>query len=96
MAKIYWLVYIVVGLLVSALSYRLDYQKLIFFFYIGLIFIVVGIAKLIFGSANKNTSKAQNVQHKAHHQLQNIKYCHNCGTALRLQTRFCSRCGARV
>ena len=95
MAKIHGLVYILVGLFVSISSWRLNYEKLIFFFYSGLFFIFIGILKLIFNLIKNKTGKkekihAKSVQHQTH------KYCHNCGTALRHQARFCTRCGARV
>ena len=96
MAKIHWFVYIVVGLFISILSYRLNYEKLVFFFYVGLIFVFVGIVKLIFNLIKKKMSKKETMHHKAHHQTQHIKYCHRCGTALRAHNNFCTKCGARV
>ena len=57
MAKIHWPVYFIVGLLVSVLSWKLNYQKLIFFFYVGLIFILIGSAKLIFGLTKRSSNK---------------------------------------
>lgn len=99
MAKIHGLVYILVGLFVSILSWRLNYEKLVFFFYFGWIFIFVGVLKLIFNLIKNRTIKKETVHHKIkHHQPQksNVKYCHNCGAALRQQARFCARCGAGV
>jgi len=92
MAKIHGLVYIAAGLLVSVLSYKLNYQKLIFFFYAGLVFIFVGISKLIFSWIKNKTPKKEAAQR---HQP-NVKYCHNCGAPLRLNARFCTRCRAQV
>ena len=94
MAKIHWSVYIIVGLFVSIFSWRLDYVKLVFFFYAGLFFIFVGILKLVFNFIKNKMSKEEKVQHKS--VQQHIKYCHNCGTALRHQAKFCTRCGYRV
>ena len=99
MVKIHGLIYIAVGLFVSIFSWKLNYEKLIFFFYAGLFFIFVGIIKLIFNFIKKRMNKKETVHHKiSQHQPQqsNIKYCHNCGTALRLHHRFCIKCGARV
>lgn len=97
MAKIHWSIYILVGLFISILSWRLNYEKLIFFFYAGLIFIFIGIVKFIFGLLKKRVAKEETMlHHKIQHQTQNVKYCHQCGSALRLHHRFCIRCGARV
>ena len=94
MAKIHWLAYVIVGLVVSIISWKFNYQKLIFFFYIGLIFILVGIVKLIFNLMKKEKKaehKTQQINQQAHH----IKYCTQCGNQLRTHDRFCSRCGRR-
>jgi hypothetical protein len=95
MAKIHWSVYILVGAFVSIMSWRLNYQKLIFFFYAGWIFVFIGVVKLIFDLIKRRMTKTT-TQHKIHSKPQHIKYCHQCGAALRLQVRFCSRCGAKV
>ncbi|MBI2101876.1 zinc ribbon domain-containing protein [Candidatus Woesearchaeota archaeon] len=97
MAKIHWIVYVIVGLFVSIASYELDYEKLVFFFYAGFVFVFIGILKLIFSIIKGKTSKKENVHHKAlHHQQSNIKYCHQCGARLDLHHKFCPKCGARV
>lgn len=99
MAKIHWLVYFIVGLLVSVLSWRLNKEKLIFFFYIGLIFIVVSIAKLIFGIIKKSSNKKENKHQKIQTQkqrIQHFKRCSRCGNVIRINEGFCSVCGARV
>ena len=93
MVKIHGLVYVIVGLFVSIFSYQLNYEKLVFFFYIGLIFVVVGIAKIIFGLIGHRKNEASAAHHKAQHQQQ-VKYCSKCGNVLKLHDRFCSRCGA--
>ena len=102
MAKIHWIVYIVVGSLVSIFSYKLDYQKLVFFFYTGLVFVVVGVIKLIFNSVKNKTNKTQKInnklQHKSSnqpHQARHFKYCSKCHNIVRLADRFCNKCGAR-
>ena len=97
MAKIHWLVYVIVGLFVSIASYKLNYEKLIFFFYAGLIFVFSGVAKLIFGllQNRKGRESSQKIhQHKAQHQA-GIKYCTHCGNPAKIHDKFCNRCGAR-
>lgn len=95
MPKIHGLIYILVGLFVSILSYKLNYEKLIFFFYAGLIFIFIGVIKLIFDLIKREMSKTT-TQHKIHGKPQNIRYCHQCGATLSLHHKFCTRCGAKV
>jgi len=101
MAKIHWSVYIIVGALVSALSYRFNYDKLIFFFYFGFVFVFAGIVKLIFSLMNLKSKKeemhTQTQVHQAHKQhIQHFKRCARCGNVLRISDKFCARCGARV
>ncbi|MEK6983412.1 MAG: hypothetical protein AABX33_02470 [Nanoarchaeota archaeon] len=106
MAKIHGLVYIAVGAFVSIASWKMNYEKLIFFFYAGLIFIFVGIVKLFIGlMKNKNieqkTSQAIHYSGKrglppiSHHH-KNVKYCLRCGNSARLYDKFCGRCGAKL
>lgn len=92
MAKIHWAVYVIVGLFVSILSWKLDYQRFVVFFYAGLIFVLVGVIKLILDLAKRKAGAKE----KAHHRLHQIKYCPKCGNATKLHDRFCSRCGAMV
>mgnify|MGYP001594133448 CR=1 FL=1 len=106
MAKVHWTVYILIGLFISIMSWKLNYEKFIFFFYAGWVFVLVGTVKLIFSWIKNRTSKElvrtkqpQTTQYKTLHRQtpqSNIKFCHNCGAALRLQHRFCIRCGARA
>ncbi len=92
MPKIHGLAYIAVGLFVSLLSLKLDYEKLFLFFYAGLAFVFIGIMKLIFNLVKSKSNKKE----MPHHQAQTHKYCPKCGNALRLNDRFCNRCGARI
>lgn len=119
MAKIHGLVYILIGAFVSIMSWKLNQEKLLFFYYVGYFFIFVGVLKLIFNMIKSKAEKPkanvqaqphkppqlrQSVPKQPHHPAskhpqafhQQIKYCHNCRTALRLHNKFCSNCGARV
>ncbi len=107
MAKIHWLVYIAVGLFVSVLSYKINYNNLYLFFYVGWIFVLIGIIKMLFGfGKNKDVKNLQQkMQHKnltqpqhsmQHHQKHHYKRCHRCGNVMRLNDRFCSKCGLRL
>ncbi len=101
MARIHWSVYIIIGTFVSVVSRIIDYDKLIFFFYVGIIFILAGIIKLVFNI--KKEDKSKGINHKNIHQArqraqypQRLKRCFKCGNVMKLQDRFCSRCGAHV
>ncbi len=102
MAKIHWSAYIIVGLFVSGFSYYFNYEKLLFFFYLGFVFVFVGILKLIFSLMNKENKKeeshpAQVQAHPSHRQhIQHFKRCSRCGNAARASDKFCPRCSARV
>ena len=95
MAKIHWLVYVIVGAFVSIASYKLDYKKLVFFFYAGFVFIFIGILKLVFSLMKGRTSKKETA-HKALNKQSNTKFCHQCGARLSQHHKFCPKCGARV
>ena len=104
MAKIHGLVYVLVGLFVSIFSWKVNYEKFIFFFYAGWIFVFIGIIKLIFGFIKRRMDAKEkpkdSVQHKTaiqpQHQSHHYKKCHKCGNIVKITDRFCGRCGAKV
>ena len=100
MAKIHGFVYLLVGFIVSIASYKINYERFKIFFYIGLLFIVIGAAKLVI---NFITKKGENKapENKINRISQNnllrrYKYCPRCRNIVRANDRFCSRCGAGV
>jgi chromate transport protein ChrA len=94
MAKIHWLVYIIVGIFVSIFSWKTDFEKLMLFFYLGLLFILIGIVKLVF-VIGKGRHKEEKTHHKAGQQHKG-KYCHSCGSQIELHHKFCTKCGAKL
>ena len=106
MAKIHGLVYIVTGFLVSSISWKINYAKMFLFFYIGIVFILIGIVRLVLTlKEDKEETKTQLVQknlrqnfqiHQQNIQKQHYKRCQRCGTIARIHDNFCSRCGARI
>ena len=94
MAKIHWLVYLIVGLFVSIFSWKRDFEKLRLFFYFGLVFVLIGIVKLIF-AIGKGRHKEGKIHHKAGQQHKG-KYCHDCGSPAQLHHNFCTKCGTRL
>ena len=71
MAKIHGLAYIIIGILVSAASWKINKEDLYLFFYVGILFIGVGAAKLLLGLLKNKKEEKKMVHHKApHHQKQ--------------------------
>ncbi len=97
MAKIPALVYLLVGALVSYVSLRIG-ANFTFFFYVGLVFIGVGLAKLLIGFVlrKKETKNEKKVEQKSEKQTPHIRYCPRCRSACRMFDYFCWRCGTRL
>jgi len=91
MVKIHGIAYLIIGVLVTASSYYIDKQKLIVFFYIGLIMIGIGIAKLVVksisGSANKTKRPVQQGSQVC---------CQFCGSKINYAGNYCHFCGGRI
>ena len=103
MAKIHGLIYVLIGLFIVLASWKINYNDLILFFYLGWVFVLVGIVKMLF-SFGKNKG-VKNLQHKSlaqpqhsmqHQQKHHYKRCHRCGNVMRLHDIFCNKCGLRV
>lgn len=96
MAKIHGLVYILIGAFVSIMSWKLNKEKLLFFFYAGWAFVAVGVVKIIFnlvsGKAEKPKTHVQ--QSQPHHVTQNkpspTRPQHP--QAFHQQIKYCHRC----
>lgn len=107
MAKIHGFIYIVIGLFIVLASWKINLNALIFFFYVGWIFVLIGIIKLVLGFGKNRDTKSpqQKIQHRnlaqphqslQHQQKHHYKRCHRCGNVMRLSDRFCSKCGLRI
>ena len=90
--KINGLVYIIVGVFVAIASWRINFGKLLLFFYVGLLFVLIGIVKLSLGK--RNEAKAA-VHHKPQQHQARFRYCPRCANILRPHDKFCSVCGTR-
>lgn len=106
-------VYIFVGGLVSGVSFYINEQKgdgsFTLFFYVGIVFFVIGLAKLLIrvmlGKKTKMpvephyAQQRVQPQRKTHqHQAQQARrthHCRKCGAPLSGYGRFCSKCGYR-
>ncbi len=85
------LVWLVVGVFVSVVSLKVP--NLLFFFYIGLIFIGIGVAKLVGKFILKKKVSKLEVK-VVNPQL--FKTCYHCKSHVRGVDLFCWRCGARL
>ena len=94
MAKIPAIIWIIIGALTVFFSFRAG-DDLILFFYGGLIFIGIGVAKLLLNFVfRKKVSKAvQKHLPKAHLRPH---FCPNCRNPIHPKDRFCKRCGRRL
>lgn len=107
--NIHPIVYIIIGFAVSIVSYNVDYTKLILFFWVGIIFIMVGLVKFLFVFLKKELKKTKiesTPHHKSnshnqgnyqHHKSQgnhNQKVQYN--QHLAQQEVFCHNCGAKL
>ncbi|HLF54839.1 MAG TPA: hypothetical protein VI612_03905 [Candidatus Nanoarchaeia archaeon] len=88
MAEIPWWAWLGVGLFVAFFSLYLD---ITLFGWVGLFFIIIGIAKLVyfFVFREREEKPKPTVQHQAF-------YCPRCRFAVHAYDLFCRRCGARL
>ena len=97
MAKIHGFAYILIGAFISIMSWRLNQEKLLFFYYAGYFFIFVGVLKLIFNwiknKAEKPKVHAQQAQHKPAPQVHNTANKIHQQQALHKQIKYCHNCG---
>ena len=101
MARIHGFVYIIIGIFVSVASWNINNEELQLFFYAGILFIGIGAAKLLLGLLkNKKEDEKivhhRKIQHQSQHLQQHYKRCKRCGSVMRANDRFCSRCGLGV
>lgn len=85
------LVWLIVGIGVSVISLKVP--NLLFFFYIGLVFTGIGVAKLV--SKYIFRTKVSKPEVKVV-QPNLFKACYHCKSHVRTIDLFCWRCGARL
>jgi hypothetical protein len=110
--KIHGFVYLVVGTGIAIISKIMDSQKLALFLYLGILFALYGIAKIIVEGLKRKPAPPPQARHPAgpvngnhyvtrHHRITRtqrtfIQYCRWCGNQLRPYDNFCSRCGQKI
>lgn len=101
MVKIHGLVYIAIGIFISVFSYKTNYDKLIFFFYLGFVFIFVGIVKIIIFLIRKSSEEQKVPEHHKeipkHHQANvhhqpGLHHQQSSQTHRPHQYKYCSNC----
>lgn len=100
MVKIPAIVYLIIGAIVTAGSMYIE--GLTIFFYVGLIFIAVGVFKVVIAFVTKPKESAVEKQAEGIQQQQRqsaqrgIKTCPRCGAGSYPQANYCYYCGNRI
>ncbi|GEM_PF-4758398 len=98
MAKIHGIVYLAVGLFISAVSWKVNKNKLLFFYYVGFLFALAGVIKIVYsfgkGKNVEKTSAPSGRNLNLQHRVQQWKRCKKCNNVMKFNDIFCSRCGA--
>ncbi len=101
MAELAWWAWLGVGLFVAITSAVMG-GKVALFAWVGLIFIVVGIAKIVylFVLKPKETKAEQHSMHMPNPQLPpqqpSALYCQRCRVTVQITDHFCRYCGWRL
>lgn len=105
--EIHWFFWLLIGIAVAVTSFIVG-EKLIVFFYIGLLFIILGIGKLIYNYITNNDVKetktiARDIYYRPESQQLHKQqlstgsiFCRNCGSKLRTTDNFCYKCGFKT
>ncbi|MBN2112142.1 zinc ribbon domain-containing protein [Candidatus Woesearchaeota archaeon] len=93
MAKIPWYLWIIVGGVMFAVSYRIG-ESMNIFLYIGLLFLVVGIFKMLVSFILGNKGKKA-VKQAAEMRTQQFT-CPRCRAVISPDFYFCPNCGTRL
>lgn len=93
MARISGIVFIIVGIIVTITSYFFV-EEIFVFSYIGILFIVWGIIKIIYKKLTSPSKKKTDFikQHKKHRNRR--PHCPYCNKVIVIHDNFCSNCGA--
>ena len=100
MTKIHGLAYLILGLLIGGFSYYINNKNksnaFALFFYIGIIFVMIGIIKLLAKVVQKKAVKKTEIHNHAHQRptpTSQVRFCGHCGASLRQHDHFCPMCG---
>lgn len=90
--KIHGLVWLAIGAVMTAMSAYLG-DRLRFFFYVGLVFVAIGVFKLI---ARYVTQEDPSTDPKPLPNHPMISRCANCRESVYTTAKFCHMCGAKI
>lgn len=98
MAKLPAWSWMLVGLVIAFTSWKVEMPL---FFWLGWIFIIIGIAKLLIGllTAKKETRQERRTVHQyaPRHQVHAHQYYRcSCGNPVKAMDNFCGYCGRRL
>lgn len=91
--KVPALIWLMLGILLSAASWYLG-DDFILFFYAGLIIITLGVFKLILGYVF--SQKTTPIEKKATQQKEHYDKCRHCKNIVRRIDYYCSMCGRQL
>ena len=102
-SKIHGASYLVIGFLVSFISWLFAFKKLFIFFLVGIAMALYGAIRVSYDmyeyyhhrKAHK-AGLAEAHPHHVHHRAQaggNWKHCHKCGAPSHHGAKFCHQCG---
>lgn len=85
--------FLFVGLFVTVVSAQSD--RLAFFYYVGILFLVWGAFKLAVGYLSRQPAKKEErfIERKM---APEIAACHHCGAAVYVTANYCHACGTRL
>ncbi|MBI4448811.1 zinc ribbon domain-containing protein [Candidatus Woesearchaeota archaeon] len=87
-------VFVLVGVIVSLVSWRMP--KFMFFFYVGLIFIVVGVFRLAQSYVGGGIKKDIERLDKSLAKHPQVTFCPRCNIPVYVTSNFCHHCGTRL
>ena len=95
--KIHAIIYLIIGAVISYVSLRIG-STFTFFFYVGLVFIGIGVAKLLIGFLLKKKESKSEKKNEAPMRVSPPlwKHCSRCKSQVRTVDFFCWRCGTRL
>ena len=100
MTSIHGIAYLIIGSLVTGFSYYFDNKNnnnsFMLFFYLGIIFFIIGIIKLISKYIERKSHRKEKYT-PSHHTIQHQnRFCGNCSASLKHNDHFCPQCGHAV
>ena len=98
--KIHGIAYIIIGILVTSVSYFVDKDKLVLFMVVGGVMVAIGASKvvfgIVFGPKKERGIKRYAPAHTKNFNKANAGFCSYCGGQINPNAMYCQFCGARI